>query len=210
MRFKQFISEAKKLDLDRFYEDCAPFLEEIKGVKKDDLAMHGSKTAPSDWQITTIERRGEARNTPAALHDSMDAFFKQKFGWAARSAAMFVTGEYGQATTYGPVSLVFPIGKFQTLWSPQVYDLYHTFSDIKDARRRAGQSDQWDDLVRDAAKDAFEQLSKAEWLHNQELKRALKSSHEIMLFAPKVYIVRMWTDTHDELLASLKDKGFIE
>lgn len=206
MRFKQFIAE-QAFNLDKFFKDCAPFLEEIKGISDKHLAKHGTKTAPNRWGITEFQVRHEPRNSPPALHQGVNAFFKEKFGWAARSHSMFVSGDYEQASTYGPVCLVFPIGKFQTLWSPEVYDLYHEYSNAKDTLRRGGTSDEWDSLVDKATVNTITYVEHANWHFNTELKQGLKAGNEIMLFAPTYYQIRMWSDTHDAVLAALKERG---
>lgn len=57
----------------------------------------------------------------------LDNWFEDKFGIRARSQCMFVTGqatELGDLKFYGTPCVVFPIGKFEYVWSRYVQDLY--------------------------------------------------------------------------------------
>lgn len=202
-----------KFDFDRFFKDCAPYLDAIKGTGAGDLAKHGSRSAPDEWTIINWEPRPEPRDSPKKLHDEMNRFFKEKFGWAARSHAMFVTGDYEQAKTYGPISLIFPIGKFQSLWSPDVYDQYHVYSDMRDSlwrEQKRPNADLFDNEYREqVAVATAKKLQAADWRFNTDLRKGLETKHEIMMFAPRFYIVRMWTDTHDEIVKQLKERGIV-
>lgn len=208
MRFKQFITE-QKFNLDKFFKECEPYLTEITGIDRSHLAKHGTRTAPNQWEIVEFQPRMGPRDSQRRLHDEVNAFFKEKFDWAARSHALFVTGDYEQAKTYGPTTLVFPIGKIQTLWSPDVYDMYHVYSDAKDQLRRRGKPGLEDTIINDAVDITIESIKESTWYFNRRLKEGLETGHEIMLFAPAYYEVRMWTDTYDLVMGALKEKGII-
>lgn len=58
-----------------------------------------------------------------------DVFFKEKFGWKARSEGIFCASDIMVSNDYGIVSIFFPIGKYSYLWSPNMIDLYAKFAD---------------------------------------------------------------------------------
>jgi hypothetical protein len=54
----------------------------------------------------------------------LDKQFQKKFGVKARSQSLFCTNEYLSTLQYGNPYYIFPIGKYKTIWSPEIADLY--------------------------------------------------------------------------------------
>jgi len=55
-------------------------------------------------------------------HERYNNFFEEMFGEPFRNS-LFVTGDYGQASHYGNIYMVVPIGHFDWMWSPDINDL---------------------------------------------------------------------------------------
>ena len=62
------------------------------------------------------------KDTPMELHLAIDQTFNDIFGWRARSHSIFVTGRKLQASNYGNVYVILPIGNYRYVWNPSVYD----------------------------------------------------------------------------------------
>lgn len=119
VRLKDFIlaEDGNDFDVDKFYADCGPFIKEIRGIKQKYLPKHGSIISPLGWEVRRIIAREKPRDTPIELHDIMNDYFEERFGWRARSESIFTTGDLATAARYGTVALCFPIGEnYQTLW----------------------------------------------------------------------------------------------
>jgi hypothetical protein len=211
MRFKSFVTEKiGALDFERLAIDCKPFLDAIKGISWGDLPLHGSKQAPDHWRIRDIETRPYPRNTPRIIHDEIDAIFYREFGWAARSEALFVTSDPNQARAYGPISIILPIGKFKSLWSPSFFDLYDDVSQLQHEINNEN-PDLTQSEVRELILDDVTQMVETSvWHFNNTLIPGLKEGNEIMLGADKVYEIRMFTNDADELRDFLKREGFVK
>ena len=114
--------------------------------------------------------------------DAMDALGVR----ANRKNSIFVTGDPGQAGIYttnphdasdtseGDVYTIWPIGDFEYVWSPEVFDLFMDIEDIED------EIDQEDDRN-------LEEWIKENYKANKGIKEALEKGVEIMLYAPKGY-----------------------
>jgi len=222
--FKDFISEeSQELDVDKFYADCKPFLLELRGIDEADLPKHGSRRAPSQWEIQSIKPRKGPRDTDMAIHSAIDSYFERRFGWPARTQSIFTTGDFDQAATYGPPSLIFPIGaNFQTLWSEEVNDLYHVYDNIFSKLRRemakpeveGGQPRalsvvEFDRARAKAIEDTIDAIKGARWHHNAYIKAGYKSGNEVLLGCDKVYLIRAFSETYAEVRTKLKREGII-
>ena len=62
-------------------------------------------------------------NTPPEVHKALNIYFKKQFGAEFRNA-LFCTGNSQDASYYGRLFVVFPIGEFDFLWSPNIKDLF--------------------------------------------------------------------------------------
>jgi hypothetical protein len=217
IRFKSFIlAEEENFDVDKFYADCEPFIKELRGISEKHLPMHGTRTAPDEWQIRKVTARETPRDTDIRIHSAANNYFEKHFNWPARTHSIFTTGDYEQATTYGPVCLCFPIGSnFQTLWSDQVRDFLDVYDDAKtsirqkmlmDKPRASKQLNQmeYDEMIAAAIEQSIEAIQETHWLHNEELKEGYESGHEVLVKADKVYLIRMWTDEHQDVINHLK------
>ena len=137
--FKQFINE-EQMDLLTILErDCGPFLREskhrgllhrgINGLKQNDARK--VENPITDGTILYWEKAVRTDRQPMDFgidqHSELDKWFNDKFGFKARSQAVFCFGDdvwSGVMKQYGPEYLIFPIGEFEYVWSPEIKDLF--------------------------------------------------------------------------------------
>lgn len=135
--FKQFLTEDEQLTIEDIVRDCKPFLDQwegkplwrgIRGVafasNHSMMDVNGSPVKVS-WMKRAVRSDRVPKNTWDEASEVVDTYFLDKFGWRPRSEGLFVTGSYSRADQYGIVYLIFPIGQFNFLWSPNVPDLYY-------------------------------------------------------------------------------------
>ena len=169
--------------------DCKPFLEQsygtdylmyrgVQGLHKEGIrnelggVMYGKKTVRFDRAPLSSLKPD---------HEAINAWFRENFNVSARSAAMFVFGEKAGnriLSSYGTPCIVFPIGEFQYIWSPNVRDLYITLNIPSHVRDEANPN---------ALKDfIFKELDEVGYT-NEDINRALKSTSEIMVVCKSYY-----------------------
>ena len=105
------------------------------GVQQGHLTFENGDLEVSYYEKQTRTNR-KPRNTGKYEHDLVDEWFDAEFGMAARSMAVFCFGEMGRRDTrdYGSEAVIFPIGDFKYVWSPEVGDLYQAL-DFPDDRK---------------------------------------------------------------------------
>ena len=131
MRLRQHLTEYTYTgdvpDWSPIVKDCKPFIKQLKGAHN--LLLRGSnKQNPGIMKLKPRKDR-HPMSTPYAIHDMLDGFFKDRFGWNARSEGVFCTGNLSTALFYAGVNgvnSVWPIGNFKYLWSPDISDLFST------------------------------------------------------------------------------------
>ena len=203
--FKQFINEDDtNLTFKELVErDCQPFLKESKqtgliyrGINEASMRIDAAKSvlptaealqsrAIMYWEKSVRSDR-QPKDTNRQQHQIIDDWFKTKFGFGARSQAMFCLGETGKKLLrhYGTPMIVFPIGEFKYVWSPSVKDLYN----------EVGQETH---LLQDEDK-LVDYLNDCRYI-DSHLHKAVNMSHEIMIKCDRYYAF----DIHAEHLIKL-------
>lgn len=201
-------------------QDCQFFLKEsgqlpmMRGVAPKRNETGNFKTF-SKHAVRT-DRKPRSSSGDSFFNWSFDTFFKDKFGInRIRSSSMFVTGSESVARYYGDLTFVFPINKFEYIWSPNVNDSYEDNDFLYNWSRDLGLNRDWlsnkalpyfDTLIKDGIysfdvleDSPVEEIQEmAEYLiawfekdlkykHNTSLVSALKSGHEIFIPAPQEY-----------------------
>ena len=155
--------------IEKIKADCKPFLRQYGGqllFRGSRSISHGPTTMFSKRSVRTDRR---PMNTDEGIHKQMDDWFNDKFGFRARSAAIFATGNFREARGYGTVYCVFPIGDFKFAWSPKIEDL---FIQLKDEH----ESDIPGFLTSAGYKDT-------------DLASAIDSNHEVMIQCKEYYLL---------------------
>ena len=111
-------------------KDCSKFLKEARGV-----FWRGSRTGtldPRQHDIMKLSPRTDRqpRNTPKKVHDALDRYFLDEYGWKARSEGVFATRSGDHAGVYGPRWMIFPIGNYKYVWSRDIVDLFDEVLDL--------------------------------------------------------------------------------
>ena len=125
MRLKHFITESKDIDIafiKKLKKECKEYFYESRQFKKNLPLYRGMKKRISTYEIITPRKNRKPLSTDPVVHELLNKEFKKQFGWAARSEAVFCIGDY-PPNIYGERYYMFPIGKFDFLWSRYVTDL---------------------------------------------------------------------------------------
>ena len=81
----------------------------------------------------TVRDNRESKDSGRAFTAMYDNYFKDRFGYKARSESLFTSFSEHTADQYkrpaGDVYMIFPRGEFKYIWSPYIADLYSDFED---------------------------------------------------------------------------------
>lgn len=133
------------------------------------------------------------------VHDYLNVLFDKKFGHPYRNG-LFVTGNKTMADHYAKtvsdktistrsVYAVFPIGKFEFVWSKKVRDLFINVDNIIN-------------LKKDVFEEKIKEIVNSYQINN--LKEAIKSGHEIMIWCEKYYALLDGTEFQKEVFEYIK------
>lgn len=143
MRFKQFLKEidSSKSNLQEIAnlisEKCREYL--LSPDVDIEFLRGAAINSPSSMKIGVSEnafigkvrKNRKSESTPKWLHDLIDDFLKEKFNIAGRSEALFVVQDEKIARNYvhsnSALYRIFPIGNYETIWSPYINDLYFVY-----------------------------------------------------------------------------------
>ena len=184
-RFKEYITEGN-LTLEQAIEgikkDCKPFLKDIKGTLGTLVRMQGG-TSSNPFLLKTIRKEREPLDTFEPIHEITDNWFNKEFGWKARSNVIFCWGK-----PFSNISdiltnyyLVFPVGKYKYVWSPEVNDLTEYLEADKDFYHgKHPEKEEMDDIL--------DRLVDAKYT-DKNIRRAVVSYNEVMINAKSAYMV---------------------
>lgn len=168
--------------INNIYNKCQPFLKEwINSFKNKKLKIwYSGRIGKGNVFTGKIRTDRKPMNTSNKYHIPLNKYFKDTYGIEYRSNSIFVTGDYNDANDYGQGSpfLIFPIGNYNYLWSPNIDDLYmHTgviFSKPLDSKKSLLSS----------------------YIHNKDMNKAILSDNEIMLNGTEYIGARssIWND----------------
>jgi hypothetical protein len=181
MKFYNFLNEnydedeARKI-LKILLKDCKPYIDILKKFNFAEYFLTGRrKPLASDPIIKRkVRKNRDALDTPDVIHKWVDNWFYKKFGIKARSQTVFCTSSYGQAMNYGSVYFLFPIGKFEVIWSKKHQDLF----------RRSYMDKGLEDYQEYFMDDFANTYVKGNPID------ALNSGNEIMLYCKEYYLMR--------------------
>lgn len=192
MKLKSFLNEIilaekeeKAAEIAKIVKkDCKPFLQTKKGCKKNWL-FRGSKISPAKLIIRkTVRKNRHPIDTPKDVHKLIDNAFLKRFGWKARSNAIFALGfhdlQFPHLAT-GQDWLCFPIGKFRFIWSDEIADLYGDYITTFDFR------DWYDE--HDPKKEEIMLNDLMDRYTDKNFCAALDAGHEIMIQSKEYYMV---------------------
>jgi len=124
MRLNNYINESREIDIDlvnKIKNECKYYFENARFLKKIYPLYRGIKKK-FIWDIITPRTNRKPLDTDIKIHNLLDKEFKKQFGWKVRSQGVFCTGGWPNRR-YGNVYYIFPVGKFEFVWSPDIRDL---------------------------------------------------------------------------------------
>lgn len=175
----------------------------------------GMSSEVTDGKIYTFSPRSAPMNTHPVVHDISNKWFKDKFGISARTDTLFVSSSKRQASEYGSVHYVFPIGGFSTIHSNRYNDLFIDMSrrKIKEILLQIGVSEKdlpgitklYDVLANTHPNELETAIRKfledGEYIKGKSAS-ALLSTNEIMLITKK-FIVAPYNDRFIDFMDSV-------
>jgi hypothetical protein len=207
MRLKQYINDEKEGDniidnILKVYDDCKPFLKEfIPAYKKtDEFLYRGTykiNKSPTGFMEVKPRKNRKPMNMSLTSHKFLDEYFKKEFGWKARSEGVFCVGGKLIAEGYGTVNIIFPVGKYRYIWSPDVYDLYIDLSTLIDTflslKKELKEID--DPEIKKYKKELYDEYKEKVYndlstYQDTDLAGAIMSRSEIMLDCKKYYMFK--------------------
>ncbi len=111
-------------------KDCQPFIKYLRGAKYLLLRGVNSPVMPSrNYEMMSVRKNRKPRLVDSELHKLMGDYSKDKFGWNIREKGLFTTKSEEGAKIWGSPVIVFPIGKFDYVWSNNVRGLYARYDE---------------------------------------------------------------------------------
>lgn len=180
MRYKELITEGKSIEsiAELLYNECNQWFRNTAMSRLEYSLFRGHND-----EVTGIKKKQahlNNRNTLSTLtgyHDITNAYFTKHYGRPFRNG-VFATKSEQTASFYGYAYTFLPVGKFEFLWSPTVYD-YTT--NLDDELMTLGKDKLTKEIVLNYLKDNPYQKT--------ELTRAIKSGFEIMFWCEEYYLI---------------------
>jgi len=110
-------------------KNCQPVLRELNSQETPPLLYRGIKSNDPIF-IGTVRKNRRPKDTGIEYHNLFNNSFFKLFGWKPRSEGLFVSGEVWSTKSYGDTYIIFPMGDFKFIYSPNVIDLYVELQNI--------------------------------------------------------------------------------
>ena len=163
-------------------KNCKPFLKLIGSQVTTYPLYRGMEAASHPESITKKQVRLDNRRPMSSAqikHDRYNLYFQEVFGAPFRNA-LFASGDRKMAQFYGYPFVVFPIGEFEFIWSPDVNDMA---LDIQ-----WPQAGGWINVP--PSQEAVDDKLEFAGYRDRDLPQAIKSGNEIMIRCKEYYAVR--------------------
>jgi len=166
--------------------DCQPYIR----ANPAEPLFRGTKNAP-DFFLHTVRKDRKPKDTAPHIHEEIDYWFREKFGYPYRSAGLMTTGSDGQAREYGEEYAVFPVGKFKFCWSPNIGDMTGDFewSVATAYKKKTGKHGAFGKVPEDFELDYVEEFMDDAGYKETDLNAAIKSNNEVMIACNQAYMV---------------------
>ena len=189
MQFKKYLNEQKAEEIyEIIKKDCKPYLNLLKSINFNNYLYSGRRIPEYVFTKKKIRKGRKPKDTPQEIHEWLDNWFYKKFGIKARSNTLFCTSDFGFASNYGIVHYVFPIGKFEMIWSYKHKDIYNRAYMDRGLERYI---------------EYFEDNFADTYIKGNE-RKALGTGHEIMLSCKEYYLMYMIDDESDKVIDMLE------
>jgi len=161
---------------------CKPYLEAVDGSILKYGLYRGLKFGrhPIIKKQVRLDGR-QPKDSNQSMHDIFNDRFVEHFGEPFRNA-LFVTNDSSDASEYGTVYQIFPIGNFTFLWNTEISDMYTKWDYVANNP----DSNNYDDFATNLdyliAKGTFK---------TTDLQHATMSNHEIAIRCESYYAIDM-------------------
>lgn len=213
MKFYNYLNEQSEDWIELIEKHCKPYLNKIKG-NKHVLVRNFPKKQRSIIELRRVRKDRKPKDMPVKIHNMLDKFFQEHFGWKARSEGLFCWSSYKFKYILKDLidnediatKLVFPIGKFDYLWNPEVDDLYVIFDE--NAEEMFSKSIDYVDS--EELENLFNKLKETDnplsGYQDSRFSKSLDSSCEIIINCDNYYTVRLTT----EVVNTLKERWNVD
>lgn len=173
IQFNQYIIEVRKKSpgLNEFNEfishvnkNCSPWLKKSGGAH----IYRGMKGFSDEIYLNfKVRKDRKPRETSAEITKKLDLAFHKNFKIKTQTQCIFISGEHGHASLFGHPYIVFPVGKFNFIWSSKIKDL--NFDEATKEYKKFKTQEEYDKWV------------KKYYVKNKNLIKAINSENEIMV-----------------------------
>lgn len=204
MKVKEILTEASEraevTAANMILRDCGPYLLQLDDPMTNRLYRGISTRVVKGFQSffhqpNPVNR--SPKDTDPQIHKYADAFFYRTTGIRFRSNATFAINNIMQATEFGQAFVIFPRGNFEICWSPEVSDMTFLGPMQRIARNL-------EDYIIDGELDSVSLQEDIDHVltncgyQTGDLQGAIRSEHEVMIYAPEgCYLVKT-TEDDDE------------
>ncbi len=133
-KFTNYLSENMTATPDDIREtltaNCLPFIKSLKRCPSYPQMLYSGRTENKVIIKNKVRQDRRPKDTPIEIHKAFDNRLHKEFGIKARSQCIFTTVNLSLADFYGISYAVFPVGRFEVIWSPQIPDLYGDILDF--------------------------------------------------------------------------------
>ena len=116
-------------------QDCRPYIRDLKRTNHfPNRMLYSGRSSDGMWIERKVRKDRDPKDTPKVVHETLDQLFYNEFGIKARSQTLFTFPTWSNASNYGTgVFMIFPVGKYEIIWSDRITDLYGDMVDtLKD------------------------------------------------------------------------------
>lgn len=173
-------------------KNCEQFLKDINYNVANYQLYRGSYNFQDRYLngvgVVTVRQDRKPLDTRREIHDKLNKVFADLGFSGNRSNTIFCTGKYKQASNYGSVWMVFPIGEYSVIWSKDNDDLFYAIGKLKHNLSRLPQYkySSPEHIIPD-----YEELTPFIKAHYQEgnILEAIKSNNEIMVKCDRYVVI---------------------
>lgn len=154
MRFEEHLNEGRQLTVDQLmkvpewyelpdYVRTRKLVDMLNTIKRDckytiqvcqkhkSFFYRGMKSSNASHGEKTVRQDRKPKDSGEGLHKIWDEVLEDVFGWKPRSQGLFVTTDMDLAGDFGREYIVFPVGKWNYLWSKEAHDAIDMLSRTK-------------------------------------------------------------------------------
>lgn len=122
--FKTFLIEQSDEIPDEIFtivRECKPVIDASGGPAN--YTLYRGMKSSNIFQLKDVRESRRPLDISNKVHHAMDQWFKDRTGVNFRSNAIMTTSDRKTARLYGNIHLVFPVGTFKFMWSPNAADI---------------------------------------------------------------------------------------